>query len=386
MVNHHSNFLPGTILIAIRANNQYPNVCHESILNGINHHGVNVIFSSCENESGIGDIISVQLADPKKLAVLEAMEALSAHPDLVHVEPNFIFDSHVIPNDQYYPYLWGMEKINAPVAWNFTAGNRDIVVGVVDSGIDYSHPDIAENMWVSPSGSYGRNFYDNDHNTMDYTGHGTHVAGTIGAIGNNYIGVTGVCWRVRVASLKIGNQMFNLEAAISSIAFAIEHDIPILNNSWGSRYPSEILRHTISQYGGLFVAAAGNSGDNSDEIPVYPAAFDNENIISVASTEPDNTLSPFSNYGAKTVDIAAPGNDILSLSLYGEYTPQRGTSMSAPHVAGAAALLKSFMPHLTTAEIKHAILSTASAVPALQGKILTGGILNAGAMFEWLSP
>jgi subtilisin family serine protease len=212
--------------------------------------------------------------------------------------------------------------------------------------------------------------------------HGTHVAGTIGAVGNNFIGVTGVCWNVELASLKIGNCFINLAAAIESIDYANRKGIEILNNSWGGCTYSPTLRFVIGQYDGLFIASAGNNGTNNDLLPIYPASYDNNNIISVAATNQCDVLAPFSNYGIKSVDIAAPGTDILSTSLHGEYSYQNGTSMAAPHVAGAAALLKSYKPGLTVSEIKKIILSSADKYPELEGKILTGGILNVNAMIE----
>ncbi|MCL2204019.1 MAG: S8 family serine peptidase [Defluviitaleaceae bacterium] len=390
MPSHHDNFVPGKVLIAIDKNHAYPDTasCHKSILQGIDYLEAHIIFSAGEYgeyEGNIGDILLVHLVEQSKLAVLEWVAHLSAHPYVLHAEPDFIFECLITPNDRYYPYLWGMEKINAAAAWAHTVGKADVIVGVIDSGVDYTHPDITQNLWRTQDGYYGWNFYDANPDSMDFTGHGTHVAGTIGAVGNNVSGVTGVCWRVQIASFKIGNEVLLLDAAIAAIIFAMQNNIPILNNSWGTRYPSEILRNVIGMYKGLFVAAAGNSGQNSDIEPMYPAAFDNDNILSVASIEPDDSLSAFSNYGAKTIDIAAPGNQILSLGLHGEYSPQRGTSMAAPHVAGAAALLKSYNPHLTTAEIKQIILASAAKRPQLAQKLVTGGILDMAAMFEFLT-
>ncbi|MCL2202671.1 MAG: S8 family serine peptidase [Defluviitaleaceae bacterium] len=384
MLTERDNFEAGKLIIATNRHYPYYNatVCHDSILDGIDYTAVHTIFPATECGSGIGDILLVYLTCQKKSTVLSTIGKLSCNPRVVHAEPSYLFSSQIIPNDPYFGYLWGLENVNAPLGWNYTVGSGDMVVGVVDSGIDYRHPDVRDNMWVSPDGHHGRNFFDNNDNTMDITGHGTHVAGTIGATGNNAIGIAGVCWQVKLASLKIGDADFGLAAAIAAIHYANENNIPILNNSWGGGYASPTLKHVIDNYNGLFVASAGNSGADSDVLPEYPAAFDNGNILSVASTNPDDTLSAFSNYGARTVDIAAPGADILSLSLHGEYSTQRGTSMSAPHVAGAAALLLSYMPGLTPLENKQLILDSAAVRPWLQGKLVTGGVLDIQAMFE----
>ena len=386
---YNNNFEAGKIIVAVnkRCSCFDKSVFYmDQVLEDIDFEKIKVIFKSkkVNDKSNIGEIILVHLRRKDELSVINAIEKLSTNPYVIYVEPDYLFDVHIIPNDQYFKYLWGMEKIKATDAWNYTTGSDDVVVGVVDSGIDHNHRDIKENMWVSPNGQYinGWNFVDNNGNSMDKTGHGTHVAGTIGAVGNNYIGIVGVCWKVKIASLKIGDFFMKLDAIIEAINFANENNIPILNNSWGGRFYSPILRYAIEQYDGLFIVSAGNDGTNNDLFPDYPSSYDSDNIISVASNNPDNTLASFSNYGSESVDIAAPGTGILSLSLNNKYIYRNGTSMSAPYVAGAAALLKAYMPNLTTLEIKNILLSSATKYCNLDGKILTGGILNVNAMFE----
>jgi subtilisin family serine protease len=253
---------------------------------------------------------------------------------------------------------------------------------VVDSGIDHHHPDIRNNMWASQDGRYGWNFLDDNGDAMDATGHGTHVAGTIGAVVNNFIGIAGVSLHVKIASLKIGNHTFDLASAIAAIDYANQNNIPILNNSWGGHYYSPSLKHAIEQYDGLFVASAGNYGADNDYFFDYPTSYGSDNIISVAASNQNDHLASFSNFGVESVDIAAPGTDILSLAPNGGYDYQKGTSMAAPHVAGAAALLKSYRPDLSALDIKSIILSSVDKHPHFYGKIRSGGVLNIKAMLE----
>jgi subtilisin family serine protease len=356
--------------------------CHSAVLDGVEYTKVENIFHSKANAKYTGDVLLVHLKSKEKESVIEAIEKLLLNPMVMFAEPDFVYDNHLVPNDPLYKYLWGLERIGAPRAWDYTTGSADITVGVVDSGVDYTHADIKDNLWVSCSGFHGWNFIDGNGDAMDATGHGTHVAGTISAIGNNYTGIAGTAWKVKIAPLKIGQRIFNLAAAIAAIDYANINGIPILNNSWGGRYYSPSLRHAIEQYDGLFIASAGNSGTDNDYLPDFPASFDCENIISVAATDSDDALTSFSNYGAKSVDIAAPGLNIYSLHLGGEYSYMNGTSMSAPHVAGAAALLMSYKPHLSLMEIKRIILASTDKFPQLEGLVASGGRLNISAMIE----
>jgi thermitase len=352
------------------------------VLEGIDYEKIEVLFHSnnAEEESGAGDIILIYLKNKNKAAVLGAIEILSKNPYVLYAEPDYLETMHVVPSDPLFQKLWGTKKVGAPLAWNYSTGSPRVSVGVIDTGIDYRHPDVRSNMWASPDGRLqnGWNFADNSRNSMDIDGHGTHVAGTIGAVGNNGIGMTGICWDVRVVSMKFG---LDVASAVAAIDFANRFDIPILNSSWGGRAYSKALKQAIEAYDGLFIASAGNNGTNNDIDPIYPASYDCDNILSVAATNPDDTLARFSNYGVNSVDIAAPGTNILSLGLRGTYTPKNGTSMSAPHVAGAAALLKAYMPHLSALTLKHMILSSAVKSPYLDGKLVTGGMLNVNAMF-----
>ena len=382
----NNNYELGKVIVALNINITSKDVLDyyiDLVLDGIDYEKAEIIFHSKNTESlneGT-NIVLIYLKDKNPHAVTNAVAKLSSSPYIVYAEPDYIEEMHIISNDPLYNQLWGIQKINAPLAWDYTTGDSSISVGVIDTGIDQKHPDIRENMWTTWNGRliYGWNFADNSSDSMDLDGHGSHVAGTIGAVGNNRIGITGVCWQVRVAALKFG---LDVASAIAAIDFANYYKISILNASWGGRAYSQALKDAIDQYDGLFVASAGNDGTNNDVDPMYPASYDCKNIISVAAVDPYDTLARFSNYGLKTVDIAAPGTNILSLDLAGEYSPLNGTSMAAPHVAGAAALLKSSMPNISTITLKRIILSSAMENPELKGKILTGGILDMETMFK----
>ena len=385
---NYNDFRAGRVIIAIHKDctqRIFP-ASYENIIFEIEISRIEIIFQNRNpiNNINIGAIVMIDLRTNDPQAVISTIEILNKNPCVVFAEPDFYLEPHIIPNDEYYKYLWGLKRINCPLAWNFTTGNPDIVVGITDSGINYNHSDIKYNMWLAPRGQgiRGWNFEDNSNDIMDNTGHGTHVAGTIGAIGNNFVGITGVCWNVKLAALKIGGTSFNLVAAINAIDYANRNRILILNNSWGSRLFSASLKYAIDNYEGLFIASAGNSGSNNDVIPVYPANYDSKNIISVAATNRYDGLASFSNYGATSVDVAAPGTDILSTSFYSEYSYMDGTSMAAPHVAGAAALLKGYRPELTPLEIKDIILSSVDKKPQFYGKVLTEGVINVSRMFE----
>ena len=369
------NIQPGRVIVALNTTlDSLESV--DDILSGIEYKKVELIFPCKGEEYPIRDILLVCLGCQEISTVISTTQKLSDNRHVTYAEPNFLFGRHKIPNDPYYNQLWGLAKISAPQAWDYATGDTDVIVGVVDSGIDHTHPDISANMWSYADGYYGWNFINDNSESMDTAGHGTHVAGIIGAVGNNAIGITGVCWKIKLAALRIGNKAFSLDAAIRAIDFANVNRISILNNSWGGRYDSPSLKHAIENYDGLFIASAGNHGVDSDITPDYPAAYDNENIISVAATDPNDALASFSNYGAISVDIAAPGANILSLALNGEYSSDEGTSMSTPYVTGAAALLMSYKPDLTRLEIKNIILSSVDKYPQLADKISSGGVLN----------
>ncbi len=328
--------------------------------------------------------------------VLDLIKKISQDPSVVYAEPDYILKALVTtPNDTYYNNLYGMTKIKANMAWDYATGSSSVVVGVIDSGIDYNHNDLAGNIWTNPGeipnnnidddnngyvdDVYGWNFYSNTNNPMDDNSHGTHCSGTIGARGNNNQGVVGVAWNVKLAALKFLDASGSgySSGAISAINYATTMNFPITNNSWGGGSYSQALYDAIDAYQGLFVAAAGNNYlNNNDTNPVYPSSYTCDNIIAVANTNSSDALVSSSNYGLTSVDLAAPGYNIYSTIPNNSYGYKTGTSMATPHVAGAAALLKGYDPTLTTAQLKSFILNNVDLVSSLSNRVSTGGRLN----------
>lgn len=320
----------------------------------------------------------------------------------IYAEPDYLVQTsgERIPNDPSFSQLWGMTAVGAPQAWDSFTGSGSVVVGVIDTGVDPSHPDLVGNLWQNPGEIAGNgidddgngyvddirgwNFYDNNANPTDLQGHGTHCAGTIGARGNNGTGVAGVTWQVQIAAIKfLGPNGGSTSDAIRAVDYATNLGITITNNSWGGGGYSQLLKESIGRAdaaGMVFVAAAGNSGRDVDSSPSYPAAYEEPNIISVAAQQPDFSLAGFSNFGARGVDIAAPGQGILS-TVPGGYDTYNGTSMAAPHVTGALALVKGRFPDTTGRDLKRTILEHAAPRPELTGKCLTGGMLALHRIF-----
>lgn len=336
---------------------------------------------------------------------------------IVSIEPDRALSTLAIPNDASFGTLWGLNNsgrspgvgnsdINAPEAWETTTGSRSVVVAVIDSGVDYTHPDLAANVWTNPrevagdgidndangfvDDVRGWDFANADADPMDDDGHGTHVSGTIGAVGNNAIGVTGVNWRVSIMGLKFldaeGNGYTSDAVAAVKYATRMRRDfganVVAINASWGGETRSTALANAIAAAGRagiLFVTAAGNESSNNDRTPSYPANLSDDSVIAVAATNHSNRLAAFSNYGSTTVDLAAPGVGILSTVPGGGYASFSGTSMATPYVTGTVALMAAANPRATAAEIRSALLSTVTPVAALSGKVATGGLLDAAA-------
>lgn len=333
--------------------------------------------------------------------------------DVVHIEKNLIWRALTVavdPAPKSAPALpkrarrdpllgrsWGIGKIHATEAWLKTTGSEQVIVADIDTGIDYNHDDLINNIWRNANEKAGDGI-DNDGNGFvddvvgwdfankdslpwDDNGHGTHTSGSIGATGGNGVGTAGVAPRVKLMGLKFlsGDGSGSTEDAIRAINYAVQNGATILSNSWGGDEYSKALEDAISEAAArnvLFVAAAGNDGTNNDTLPMYPAAYNLPNVIAVAASDSEDRLVDYSNYGAHSVHIVAPGDVVFSTVPGNKYEVNSGTSMACPHVAGAAALLKSFRPTLTALEIKKILLDSVDKQPDYADKIASGGRLN----------
>lgn len=322
-------------------------------------------------------------------------------------ERDFLVFPTVTPNDSSYSQLWGLHNtgqtagtadadIDAPEAWEFSTGSADVVVAVIDTGVDYNHLDLRDNIWANTGEITGNgidddnngfiddqrgwDFYTNDNNPYDETGHGTHCAGTIGAMGNNGLGVAGVCWDVSIVPVRfLGPSGGSTSDAIDAVNYSTALGVDLSSNSWGGGGLSSLLETAIAganTAGILFVAAAGNDSLNNDSSPSYPASYSGPNVIAVASTTASDTLSSFSNYGRTSVDLAAPGSSIYSTVPGNLYATYSGTSMATPHVSGALALLRSMAPDLDHLQLKQHLLNNVDPLPALATITTSGGRLN----------
>jgi len=345
---------------------------------------------------------------------------LSQLPGVQYAEPNYVVRSTAIPNDTRFGELWGLNNtgqtiggqagiagadISAVEAWDVSTGSSSIVVGIIDSGVDFNHPDLAANIWSAPSafsvtiggqtincpaGSHGFNAINNTCNPLDDNNHGTHCAGTIGGRGNNGQGVAGVNWVSSIMGLKFlsATGSGSTAGAINAIEFAVQAkqtfagsggaNVRILSNSWGGGGFSQALLDQINKANTndmLFVAAAGNNNSNNDTTAFFPANYDAPNVVSVAATDNRDNKSSFSNFGATTVDLGAPGTQILSTVRNGAFAFFNGTSMATPHVSGAAALVLSRCS-LSTANLKANLLNNVDLISSMSGRTVTGGRLN----------
>lgn len=352
-----------------------------------------------------------------------AISQLKAYAEVEHAEPNYILSAQRIPNDPRYSEQWGLHNtqqaggindadIDAPEAWDAHVGNSKVIVAVIDTGVDMAHEDLANNIWQNPGeipangidddgngyidDVYGYDFINRDSDPYDDHGHGTHVAGTIAAVGDNALGVVGVSWKSRIMALKFlgSGGSGTIADAITAVNYAVAKGAKVINASWGGGGYSQGLYDAIAaanNAGVLFVAAAGNSGANTDITPAYPASYNLANIISVAATDSNDSRASFSNFGATSVDLGAPGVNILStvpkiscaLCSPTGYSALSGTSMAAPHVTGVVALLQAKFPLMTMSNIKSRILTSVDSRASLTGNTVAGGRLNA---MKTLSP
>jgi hypothetical protein len=367
-------------------------------------------------------IFKIKLA--KNVNLKQSIQKLIQDSSILYAEPNYIMKLFVDepptefpqgPNDPDLTKTWGMQnmgqmdatgmegKVGAdigvfPLWQKGFVGDKRVVVAVIDTGVQWDHPDLMQNIFTNTNDMesdgvdhdangfindiHGWNFFDNTNNSRDDHGHGTHVSGTIGGVGNNGIGVAGVVWNVTILPIKFlsGEGSGTLQGAIESINYARMMRAHIMSNSWGGGGFSQALYDAIAasrDAGIIFTAAAGNERNNNDSSPAFPASYDIANIISVAATDNRDRIANFSNYGLTKVHVAAPGVNVYSTVKDSVYDTYSGTSMATPHVSGVAAMLLSIFPNMAYAEVKQRLIQTSEPVPSLRRKVVAKGRVNA---------
>ncbi len=348
---------------------------------------------------------------PGDLATNDGIKRYQEFGEVEYVQPNFYYHLQLTPNDAQFAAagMYGLTKISAPAAWDLTTGSSAVVVADIDTGLRMTHEDIVSNLWINPGETAGNgidddgngfiddvngmDFFFNDSNPADEHGHGTHTAGTIGAAGNNLVGVAGVNWSVKIMPIKIYNNTgFGSTSAMLVNAYNYIRmmklrgvNIRVSNNSYGGcdeacgyDQATKDGIDSMGEVGILNVFAAGNDGRNTDTLPAYPASYTSPSIISVANSTSTDTRNSSSNVGLVTVDMAAPGSGILSTTFgtNSSYGGMTGTSMASPHVAGAAALLSAHNPSLSVASLKATLLNTVDPIAIWAPLVKTGGRLN----------
>ncbi|HSL54661.1 MAG TPA: S8 family serine peptidase [Pyrinomonadaceae bacterium] len=426
-------FVPGEILVRYRSESMAKS---KGASMRIAAHDGRLFSIDLKRTAGANLLPGLRLGRVAPENTLQAVAALRQQPDVLHAEPNYILKADVTPNDPGFLSndQYGPQLIGAPTAWDTRTGSTGagrVVIGIIDQGIDVNHPDLAANIWTNPGESAGNNidddgngFKDDFHgfNFVDDNGdifsdlpaedHGTHVAGIAGAVGNNGTGVVGVNWSVGLMSLKfldpksgLGDTSEAIEACeyarmMRNLWESSGHtkgaNIRVLNGSFGGGAFSQLFQNAVNELntaGILFVVSAGNINNgtlepNNDLVPHFPSSFDAPNLISVAATNEFDQLGVdffgdlFSHFGATSVDLGAPGQDILSTTPANTYDFFSGTSMSAPQVSGAAALLWAQNPNLTVQQVKNLLLMNGDITPALLDKTLTGRRLNIGTSMQ----
>lgn len=389
----------GNIIIKMSPSNSVNNASFKSLLNQY----------KLDERLSI-DALNLKVVEPQtkdSTEYVELINELNNQAEVQYAEPDYILSKSQLVNDPNFSVQWALDNngqtsgtidadIDAPEAWEVYTDASNIVVAVIDTGVDYNHEDLIANRWQNPleipdngidddnngyiDDVFGYDFANNDNDPMDDNAHGTHCAGIIAASGDNNIGIVGAAHTAQIMAVKFlgGGGGGNLSDAVSSIIYAVDNGANVLSNSWGGGGYSEALFEAINYANDndvLFIAAAGNDSRNNDNSPAYPASYDVENVISVASSDHNDNLSSFSNYGL-SVDLAAPGSDILSTTPGNTYQSFSGTSMATPYVSGAAALIRSNLPDLTALETKAILLNTVDPVDQLQGRVATAGRLN----------
>lgn len=347
-----------------------------------------------QGESGI-ERLELPAGRDARTAALQ----LLMNPQVEFAEPNFVIaKDDVVPNDVQFKDQWALRNtgqsggqfgsdVNAAAAWSTTTGSRSTVIAIIDSGIDFTHPDLVNNQWINPAPSasgdlHGWDFVANSAEIKDEQGHGTAVAGIIAAEGNNSVGITGVMWRASLMSLRVldNTGTGDVADAVEAIDYAVTHGAQVINLSWGTSGESVSLRDALERAmrrNVVVVCSAGNNGRDLANGAYYPASFGLRNLISVAATDNFDRLSSWSNWSAKDVTVAAPGTNILTTQMGGGYWNVTGTSASAPIVTGIAGLLKTFRPAANAQAVARAISDGARKTASLSGKVASGGVINA---------
>ncbi|CAM9978809.1 unnamed protein product, partial [Chrysoparadoxa australica] len=424
LANFHPH-VPGELIVKLKDSSEKSSFLRWKGL------GVNL---SEKIELSYGDLFVVNFNQSQK-SIASVIEAIKSDSNVAYVEPNYIYSVvqpkvetvglpeafrvepsalNYTPNDPRFGSLWGLKNTgsNEPGgrspgrggadldmmnAWSLTKGSKGVKIAVIDTGIDYNHPDLKDNMWVNLAEKNGKpgvdddgngyvddihgyDFANDDGDPMDGHSHGTHCAGTIGAVHNNGEGVAGVMADVTLVGIKFLTDSGSgaTTNAIKSIDYATKIGVDLMSNSWGGGGYSEALKEAIqraSDAGIVFTAAAGNSGTNNDSAPHYPSNYEVDNVISVAAHTAQDTLASFSCYGRRTVHVAAPGHNILSTVKSGGYAVYSGTSMATPHVSGAIGLLLSHVPGLSVSEVRERVMENSDTVSSYRGKVIKGGRL-----------
>lgn len=423
-VSSGAAYVPGEVIV------KYKSTTSEFSAMSVESAGIEAMGAEVADDFSAEGLKGMQMIDVgETVSVEQAIDELQNSSYVAYAEPNYIISLSIpalpeapgpeqagiesvsgAPNDPRFSEQWALQNtgqtggasgsdINAITAWGMSTGSDSIVVAVIDTGVDYTHPDLAQNIWTNPgeiAGNgidddgngyiddvHGYDFINNDNDPMDDNGHGTHCAGVIGAVGNNGVGISGVNQKVKIMPLKFLKKDGNGDtaASLNAIAYARKMGANVISCSWGGTARSQALADAIAATNKLIVCAAGNSGTNNDVIPHYPSGFDSSQIVAVAASDASDGIPSYSNYGQISVDVAAPGDWILSTyptALGYQYIKMKGTSMATPHVSGLAALLLSKNPALSPDQLKQLIISNVDQVPAFSGKTVSGGRIDAG--------
>lgn len=413
---------PDRLIVRYRDDNTESKQMKAMTMESVNNEAGTMVV---EDFSDLG-VSGMQIVKVSENNYKSALKTYQNDPDVLYVEPDYVIslapdENEMLsvdeinslatgsgyPNDPYYGYQWGLENIgqkpfygtndadiDAYTAWSKTTGSSSVIIAIIDTGVDYTHPDLKSNIWKNSGETIngrdddgngyvddirGWNFVSKNNDPMDDYGHGTHCAGIMAAVGNNGIGIAGVTWNCKIMPLKFlnSNGKGYISDAVSAVLYANKMGASVISNSWGGSSYSQSLHDALAASNAVIVCSAGNSGSDNDRTPEYPASYDCQNIISVASTTAKDKLSSFSNYGSSSVDLGAPGSTIYSTYTNGGYQYLSGTSMAVPAVSGVAALIKSVNPSYSAYKIRSQLLSTVDYISSLKGKTVTSGRLNA---------